>query len=123
MDRREIARGVEAAMGLHRVLLADAERELTEQREENERVMVLLLNRASEIARRDAELADYEKTVATLREQLREEQTRRASYQAVDAAARRFIAVVERLEETTSRPIDTPVNYEIAKLATAVRYA
>lgn len=75
------------------------------------------------IVEQDAELVDYEKTVTALREQLREEQARRASYQAVDAAARRFIAVVERLEETTSRPIDTPVNDEITKLATAVRYA
>lgn len=42
------------------------------------------------IGEQDAELADYEKTVAALREQLREEQARRAKYQAVDGAARRL---------------------------------
>lgn len=116
MDRRDIARGIAATVSLYQALLADAEVHCESNREVTDGCI-------NAIARLKAELADYEKTVATLREQLREEQTRRASYQAVDAAARRFIAVVERLEETTSRPIDTPVNYEIAKLATAVRYA
>lgn len=38
---------------------------------------------------KDAELADYERTVVTLREQLRAEEARRASYQAQAAVAMR----------------------------------
>lgn len=50
------------------------------------------------LAARDGELADYERTVAGLREQLRAEEERRAGYQAVDGAARRFVAEKRRVD-------------------------
>jgi hypothetical protein len=67
-----------------------------------------------------SELADYERTVAGLLEQLRSEEARRARYQAVDAAARRFVAEKRRVNLADETPLEFGRQMVVAFEALAV---
>ena len=109
MNRAQAADALARATAFWSSLHAEAEGEVTAAREEAVQLRHALAQEkvAGEVVRAQAareavglaekvqaarfDLHEYEKTVADLHEKLRAEEARRASYQAVDAAARRFI--------------------------------
>lgn len=122
MDRRAVARALSSAVALPLALHEEAEAELASAREEvaqlraalgqekdaHEQSKRIWHKEANGLADkvqaerhlRESDASDYERTVAGLHERLREEEARRASYQAVDAIARRF---VERFRQENPR--------------------
>lgn len=96
MTRGEVAETLASVARMAADLVEEAEDETAEERKVSNDLVEQITDKITEVEHLKSELADYEKTVATLREQLRAEEARRASYQAVDGAARRFVARFRR---------------------------
>lgn len=107
MNRAERLAGANAfasAVAYSQALHTDAENEV-------EQLRAALAQRDATIAAQAAELRDYEKTTAKLRADLRDEEARRAGYQAVHGAARRFVAAYrEKNEPWTDEELTTAVD-------------
>jgi hypothetical protein len=91
MTRVQIAETVASVARMAADLVSEAEEENEAKREEIESLREEIKARDFIEDRMRVEIADYERSVGSLREQLREEQERRANYQAVHGYAVRFV--------------------------------
>lgn len=96
MTRSEMAQTLASVARMAVDLVGEAEAETAAERKVSNDLVEQITDEIAEVEHLKSEVADYERTVATLREQLRAEEARRASYQAVDAAARRLVSRMER---------------------------
>lgn len=106
MTRGEVAKTLASVARMAADFVEEAEAEIDAKAEEIGSLRAEIEAHVFVEGKLREELGDYERTVAALREQLRAEEARRASYQAVDGAARRFVALYRRVQEV---PWKTPL--------------